>query len=264
MLFPHALPKSAFVTVDDGSASSVKLIDAKPIQSVFIQPDQTVSNPQSEKLPSSEAPKENEAPDREPSPEVIIEPGATLGSVTLGRKTVFEMESILENLNVDELLESIEEEKSKPSEVEPSTQREESLEDVLEKDLEEAMDSMVQTVPSKDIQCLVLFDFEARSSEEVSVTKGEWVTALQDGGEWMKIRTADGREGFVPLTYIQMPGGERQQVRAIYEYTEAEEGLLELHVGDIITITEVVDEWLEGYNENGHRGWFPASYVELL
>lgn len=61
MLFPHALPKSAFVTVDDGSASSVKLIDAEPIQSVFIQPDQTVSNPQSEKLPSSEAPKENEA-----------------------------------------------------------------------------------------------------------------------------------------------------------------------------------------------------------
>ena len=53
-------------------------------------------------------------------------------------------------------------------------------------------------------------------------------------------------------------------MRAIYEYTEAEEGLLELHVGDIITITEVVDEWLEGYNENGHRGWFPASYVELL
>ena len=269
MLFPQALPKSAFVTVDDGPSSTKPLV-SEPIQPVSTLPDQTTSIRQPENLPSSEAPKENEASDREPSPEVIIEPGIASGPVTLGRKTVFEMESILESLNVDELLESIEEEESKASEVKASNQREETLEDVLGKDLEEVMDSMMQTtapletVSGEEIMCVVLFDFEARSPEEVSVREGEFVTALQDGEEWVKIRTADGREGFIPFTFIQILGGEGRQVRAIYEYTEAGDDRLQLRVGDVITLIEEAEGWFEGYNERGETGWFPQSYVELL
>ena len=88
------------------------------LNSESVQPKSTLSDqtpPLQQANLASEAATETE---REPSPEVIIKPGTAVGSVTLGRRTVFEMESILESLNVDELLESIEEEESERAEAE--------------------------------------------------------------------------------------------------------------------------------------------------
>ena len=244
----------------------MEALNSESVQPKSTLSDQTPPLHQQANL-ASEAATETE---REPSPEVIIKPGTAVGPVTLGRRTVFEMESILESLNVDELLESIEEEESKASEVKTEGQKEESLDDVLGEDLEDVVSSINQTmnslssVPSEEIPCVVLFDFDARSSEEVTVRQGEFVTALQDGEEWVKIRTADGREGFVPFTFIQVIGGEGRRVRAIYDYAETGDGRLQLHIGDILTVTEESEGWFEGFNEQGDTGWFPQSYVELL
>lgn len=275
VLFPQPIPKSAFVSVNKTPGNiPPSSIDHNPasISSESLPVNQSVPINQDLSSPC-EAPKEEDPADREPSPEVSDQPVTGPGQITLGRKTVFEMESILESMDVDDLLEAIDEEgESKASGTKQSqpSRREESLEGALDNDLEEVVGNMLQmesiqpTQSTEEIPCVVLFDFEARSPEEVTVHEGEFVTAIQDGEQWVKIRTIDGREGFVPFAFIQILGGQGRQVRAIYDYSEPGDDRLQLRVGDVITLIQEAEGWFEGYNERGENGWFPQSYVEML
>ena len=54
-------------------------------------------------------------------------------------------------------------------------------------------------------------------------------------------------------------------VRAIYDYTAAEEGEISFDPGDIITDVDPIDEgWWQGTAPNGEYGLFPATYVENI
>jgi hypothetical protein len=51
---------------------------------------------------------------------------------------------------------------------------------------------------------LVMFDFEGTDDEELTVSEGETVGIIKEVGEWLFVRKNDGKEGYIPKSYVQL------------------------------------------------------------
>nr|KAF6297751.1 SH3 domain containing GRB2 like 1, endophilin A2 [Pipistrellus kuhlii] len=61
-----------------------------------------------------------------------------------------------------------------------------------------------------------------------------------------------------------MPPLDQPSCKALYDFEPENDGELGFHEGDIITLTNQIDEnWYEGML-HGQSGFFPLSYVEVL
>lgn len=147
-------------------------------------------------------------------------------------------------------------------------------------------------------KCVALYDYTARDAEELSVSKNEMLTVVDDSGTWWRVGNARGKTGLVPSNYVQvqatpaagsstqtgrsnlpqddphmyhqpdlmMPrnGPASLNIRAVakYKYTSTREDELSLEKGDeVIVMEKEADGWWRG--RCGPRiGWFPFNYVE--
>ena len=146
-------------------------------------------------------------------------------------------------------------------------------------------------------KCEALYNYTARDAEEVSVSKGEMLTVVDDSGTWWRVGNNRGQTGLVPSNYVREvkadppstpPGGRSNlppddphmyqqtdlmvsrngpaslNIRAIakYKYTSTREDELSLEKGDeVIVMEKEADGWWRG--RCGTRiGWFPFNYVE--
>lgn len=52
-------------------------------------------------------------------------------------------------------------------------------------------------------RCVALYDYQARDTEELSISKSEHLTVVDPSGSWWKVRNDRGAVGFVPSNYIK-------------------------------------------------------------
>ena len=140
-------------------------------------------------------------------------------------------------------------------------------------------------------RCVALYNYDARDGEELSLTKNDNLTVIDDQGTWWKVRNDAGREGVVPSNYVKFsqaqptstartdikdgPGmyqqtdlidrnGPSLNIKAIakFKYQSANEDELSLEKGqEVIVIEKEADGWWRG--RCGTKiGWFPFNYVE--
>ncbi|KAF8516330.1 hypothetical protein BU17DRAFT_76670 [Hysterangium stoloniferum] len=132
----------------------------------------------------------------------------------------------------------------------------------------------------------VLFDFEASSPFEISVSAGETVHLLEvnDGSGWIKVAGSQGNKGLIPASYVQIADDEGSDVRitsafeptsngvlpvrALYNYDAQGPDEIPLVEGGLIELTpgpnggkHYAEGWWEGIGPSGQKGIFPSNYV---
>jgi len=53
-------------------------------------------------------------------------------------------------------------------------------------------------------------------------------------------------------------------VKALWDFPPENARELELHVGDVVEVLLVVDEWMFGVFSDGREGYFPTNYCEKI
>uniref|UniRef100_A0A3Q2YQV5 Osteoclast-stimulating factor 1 n=1 Tax=Hippocampus comes TaxID=109280 RepID=A0A3Q2YQV5_HIPCM len=128
---------------------------------------------------------------------------------------------------------------------------------------------------------VVEFDYEALHEDELTLRKGDLiknVCCIQEDG-WME-GDLNGKRGLFPDNFVKVRAGEKtvtamtkqprtrkqllkkRQCKVLFEYQPQNEDELELKVGDILEITEEVEEgWWSGVI-NGKSGLFPSNFVK--
>ena len=72
----------------------------------------------------------------------------------------------------------------------------------------------------------------------------------------MRTFTADGNEGWAPLSLLTLIGTEEAQARQ--DYTARE---LDVAAGERVRVDRELAGWLWVHNEAGQSGWIPASCI---
>jgi len=143
-----------------------------------------------------------------------------------------------------------------------------------------------------------LYDYQANDSEELTLTKGDRVTVINNAGQWWTVRNERGQEGLVPYNYLEeapapapapiktvtpkhslidnqddnlyqqtnlvvkQPSDKSTKAIARYKYTSRRADELSLEKGqEVIVLEKEGDGWWRG-KCGGQEGWFPANYVE--
>ncbi|KAB5596551.1 Protein BZZ1 [Ceratobasidium theobromae] len=127
---------------------------------------------------------------------------------------------------------------------------------------------------SSPTQAKVLYDYEATSNFEVSITEGSTIRVIEpdDGSGWVKVLNDQGTEGLVPATYIEVltrtptkrrapPPPNRNTaaklVKALYSYEAQGDDELSLREGATYELTpngeNAGDGWWEGVDSSGKK-----------
>ncbi|KAI8636889.1 hypothetical protein BD408DRAFT_425418 [Parasitella parasitica] len=145
------------------------------------------------------------------------------------------------------------------------------------------------------ISAVVLFEYDASETNEMSLLEGEVITQIDqvDEGWWFGVSEDGQKQGLFPANYVQIveqeepataeipappppppvpvhPEEPQQQSQggvavALYDYAAEEDNEISFAEGDTITSIEFVSEdWWQGLSADGKsNGLFPANYVEL-
>ncbi|ULT93700.1 hypothetical protein L3Y34_003295 [Caenorhabditis briggsae] len=118
------------------------------------------------------------------------------------------------------------------------------------------------------VTATAVYKFEPRSARELPLNRGDIIRIIRDVDAYWMEGERNGRCGIFPNSYVQINSGSQsdsQKMRAIYPFTARSDTELSLKRGEIVTRRRQIDSnWLEGSNQIGIVGIFPASYVESL
>lgn len=147
----------------------------------------------------------------------------------------------------------------------------------------EAAGASAPSASSSGRRVRALYDYEAASPDELSIAEGDTLHIQDDddgSSGWLRATSSSsGKSGLVPANYVEPveaddgdEGSEEAsshgRVRALYDYDAQEGNELSLREGQEVSLTDVGfsfgSGWVEGVDEEGNVGVFPANYVEKV
>ncbi|XP_067133417.1 vinexin-like isoform X4 [Centruroides vittatus] len=132
----------------------------------------------------------------------------------------------------------------------------------------------LQNVPVSPNKVVILYDFIAQSSRELSLKKGDVVNIQRRIDKNWYEGKIDGKTGIFPVSYAEPVSSKSSQrlskkyikgwARAKFDFIAKNPVELTLYKDDMVSLIREVDSnWYEG-NLNGKTGIFPISYVEVV
>ncbi|KAH6570158.1 hypothetical protein BASA62_004454 [Batrachochytrium salamandrivorans] len=129
-----------------------------------------------------------------------------------------------------------------------------------------------QFPPANNMQCKIvvrcLYDYEARTDEELSVVEGDMLLVTDDTDQewWMATeKPADAfqeaRSGLIPMSYVEeaLP---ISLATALYDYDPSTSEEIAMHEGQLLRVYEKVDaDWWFVKHDNS-VGLAPATYIQ--
>ena len=96
---------------------------------------------------------------------------------------------------------------------------------------------------------------------------GDTVTVLSVEGDWAKIRTADGQEGYTSAEYLIIEEAPAAEAATEAE-SEASAGanydiVAYLYNGDTVTVLSIDGDWAKIRTENGEEGYVSVSFLNM-
>eukprot|EP01117_Protostelium_nocturnum_P004462 TRINITY_DN1606_c0_g4_i1.p1 TRINITY_DN1606_c0_g4~~TRINITY_DN1606_c0_g4_i1.p1 ORF type:complete len:445 (-),score=127.67 TRINITY_DN1606_c0_g4_i1:602-1936(-) len=112
---------------------------------------------------------------------------------------------------------------------------------------------------------VVLYDFDATSSEEISIKEGDVIRIiLKDPSGWWEAEL-NGKIGYVPSNYLEEKASSDVNIAvALFDYEgNGDEDFLSFKKGDTINILQKGDQWWEG-ELDGEIGWVPSNFLQNM
>uniref|UniRef100_A0A1E1XCL1 Putative sorbin and sh3 domain-containing protein n=1 Tax=Amblyomma aureolatum TaxID=187763 RepID=A0A1E1XCL1_9ACAR len=110
-----------------------------------------------------------------------------------------------------------------------------------------------------------LYDFEAESSQELSLRQGDTIRLLGTLDNDWALGEVHGKRGRFPLAFLEpeaQPAG--CPAVALYSFNAEQDGDLGFAEGDtVVVLSRINKDWLYGEHA-GKRGQFPASFVQPI
>jgi NCK adaptor protein len=113
----------------------------------------------------------------------------------------------------------------------------------------------------------VLYDFQAKGSNELTVHSGEIVCVIDRDAstDWWEVEHG-GRRGYVPKLFVELIRTPTvKKGRVLYDFVTSFPGELSVNIGDVITLDNQPTQggWIKA-EKNGKSGLVPMNYIEVL
>uniref|UniRef100_A0A7M5X0L1 SH3 domain-containing protein n=1 Tax=Clytia hemisphaerica TaxID=252671 RepID=A0A7M5X0L1_9CNID len=113
------------------------------------------------------------------------------------------------------------------------------------------------------VKCI--FAFTGEVDTDLSLDVGDLIKitkVLSD--DWYE-GTCNGRNGQFPKAFVEKTSEVFEMALAITHFPGEEKGDLPLNEGDVVIITEIIDDnWAVGHTHGGHKGTFPRAFVKEI
>nr|WEL12730.1 crk-like protein [Halisarca dujardinii] len=126
---------------------------------------------------------------------------------------------------------------------------------------------------SRDLLVKGKFDFKSDDPEDLNFKKGDMMKVLrEDEDDWWYARHSDGRQGSIPVPYVEVvpaallqePQGQVLARATMERQCIFDPSALSFSQGDIIKVTKRNDNGIWEGESNGRKGHFPFTSVELI
>lgn len=111
--------------------------------------------------------------------------------------------------------------------------------------------------------------FETNTLGEIKLKAGEKISLVDDRVVYVKVKSSDGKIGFVPLSLVSKTSEEQTSTdkltcMVIWPYQKAKKDELSLNIGEMADIKAFAEDGWCYVKSSGKLGWIPLNHLTPL